>query len=86
MRTLHPIMASLALAASGMLGLQSTEIVAGSISDPWRDYDLGALRPARSHFRPRRISNRMAHIGAKERARHAGKPDGPLHGLPLLFR
>lgn len=29
---------------------------------------------------------RLPHIGAKERARHAGKPDGPMHGLPLLHR
>lgn len=33
-----------------------------------------------------RIRGRMPHIGAKERARHAGKPDGPMHGLPPLFR
>lgn len=26
------------------------------------------------------------HIGAKERARHAGKPDGAMHGLPYLHR
>lgn len=33
---------------------------------------------ARKNYRPRH-SRYMPHIGAKERARHAGKPDGPMH-------
>ena len=28
----------------------------------------------------RKGSRYMPHIGAKERARHAGKPDGAMHG------
>lgn len=26
----------------------------------------------------------MPHIGAKERARHAGKPDGMMHAVPPI--
>lgn len=84
MRLAHSMMATLALATMGMSS-PYMEIVARPASDPWRDADFG-MRPARSALRPRRISNRMPHIGTKERARHAGKPDGPMHGLPLLFR
>jgi len=31
-------------------------------------------------------SKRTPHIGAKERARHAGKPDGPMHRTPHEHR
>lgn len=33
--------------------------------------------------RPKR-SRHMPHIGAKERARHAGKPDGVMHAVPPI--
>lgn len=84
MKTLSPALASiaaLAMMASPAMG-RSYEL---SEADPWRDADLDK-RPARSNFRPRRASNRTPHIGKKERARHAGKPDGAMHGLPPLFR
>lgn len=37
-------------------------------------------------FRTRRPkhSRYMPHIGAKERARHAGKPDGVMHAAPPI--
>ena len=37
-------------------------------------------------FRTRRsgTSRYMPHIGAKERARHAGKPDGVMHAVPPI--
>lgn len=31
-------------------------------------------------------TKRTPHIGAKERARHAGKPDGPMHRTPHEHR
>lgn len=31
-------------------------------------------------------SKYMPHTGSKERARHAGNPDGAMHGLPPLHR
>ena len=37
-------------------------------------------------FRTRRPkpSRYMPHIGTKERARHAGKPDGAMHAVPPI--
>lgn len=43
-------------------------------------------RVAVTSFAARASRGRMPHIGAKERARHAGKPDGPMHGLPPRHR
>lgn len=37
---------------------------------------LGRSYDARSRYMP--------HIGAKERARHAGKPDGVMHAVPPI--
>jgi hypothetical protein len=50
--------------------------------EPVRFRKRTVLRP--TTYRPPR--GRLPHLGAKERARHAGKPDGPMHGLPLLHR
>jgi len=43
-------------------------------------------KPAATAHAPRKASKRMPHIGMKERARHAGKTDGSMHGLPPLHR
>ena len=46
-------------------------------ADPWH---IGSIqkprRPVTYHLRASRY---MPHIGAKERARHAGKPEGAMH-------
>jgi len=59
-------------------------------ADPFdlKSFYLGSpRRPDRGRSITARDRSRyMPHIGAKERARHARKPDGPMHKLPPLFR
>lgn len=65
------------------LGVAAMSLMAGSL----RAFEMktqGHERRARSFTAGR--SKYTPHIGNKERARHAGKPDGPMHGLPLLRR
>jgi hypothetical protein len=58
-------------------------------SGPYTKSDL-AIHPGSTlnlHNRPTfRRSRWMPHIGDKERARHAGKPDGLMHKAPPLFQ
>lgn len=84
--------AALALSGAGMLHRRDDE---GDRVIEARDDALGFkalyLGSPRRPDRHRSISAQdrsryMPHIGAKERARHAGKPDGPMHKLPPLFR
>ena len=58
--------------------------------DPFASEFIRAPRVRAASNSPSRVygsrSRYMPHIGTKERARHAHKPDGPMHGLPPLFR
>lgn len=73
----------------GALGAMTAVLAAGA---PPRYLDVidaatheRPMNQATRSYRPK-ASRYMPHIGAKERARHAGKSDGPMHGLPPLFR
>lgn len=69
-----------ALAMAGSIAVTYQALEAGP--DPVRLRKRSAARPT-AYRSPR---GRLPHIGAKERARHAGKPDGAMHGLPPLHR
>lgn len=76
------LMAAMAmLAMGGALGAAAHPIELVEAPEPARKKRVSTA----AYSEPPR-SKRMPHIGAKERARHAGKPDGPMHRTPHEHR
>lgn len=71
--------AAAVIASGSMLGAGRGIRLTPAVADP---EPIPLIRPLirKSTYRaPNGGSRYMPHIGAKERARHAGKPDGPMH-------